>query len=83
MRQALSEVRLESEKLSERLPNEAELQAQHLNALAAQRALASQHLADALARESAKRREEHDSIVCTLRAQLLAIVGELGLARAS
>ena len=41
MRQALSEVRLESEKLSERLPNEAELQAQHLKALAAQRAVAS------------------------------------------
>ena len=83
MRQALSEVRLESEKLSERLPNEAELQAQYLKALAAQRALASHDLADALARESAKRREEHDSVVCTLRAQLLSTVGELGLARAS
>ena len=90
MRQTLSEARLDVE----RLPNEAGLQAQHMKALAVQHALASQHLADVVASESAKRREEHDalvrlarqehdSIVCALRAELLAAAGELGQARES
>jgi hypothetical protein len=90
MRRALSE----SKHDGERFPNEAELQAQHARDLAAQHALASQHLADVVARESAKRREEHeslvrlarqehDSIVCSLRAELVAVAGELGQARES
>ena len=67
------------------------LQEQHVKALATQRASASQSLADALARESAKRREEyeamvrqarheHDSIVGALRTELLTKDGELGRA---
>ena len=65
-----------------------------MKAPAAQRALASQSLVDALARESAKRREEyeamvqqarreHDSIVGALRTELLTKVGELGRPRES
>jgi hypothetical protein len=82
-------------RFEEELPrSEAALQEQHVKDLAAQCALASQSIADALAHESAKRREEHDvlvrmarqehdSIVCSLKAELLAGVGELGQARES
>ena len=76
-------------RLEEELPRStAALRERHVKDLAAQRALASQSLADTLAHETARRREEyeamvrnarheHDSIVGALRTELLTKDGNL------
>ena len=66
-------------RFEEELPrSKAALREQHAKDLAAQRALASQSLADALAHESAKRREEYDAMVRQAHHEHDSIVGFKG-----